>query len=446
MGIPIIVVFLFSSCTKFLEEKSNITFAIPESFKDLRALMNNESQLNRSFPALIEAGSDDYYVKEAVLKGRREAEQLVYTWKNHSERSDLSSWNKLYNTVLVANVTLEGLKRIKDGSETERKILRGEAMFARSLAFYYLSQLFCLPYDAARKKELLGIPLRTSSDFQDLFERANMEDTYEFIIKELLESIAYLPDAVQYKSRPSKPAAHALLARLYLIMGDYKEANENAGSALRFNNKLMDYSKLNAKLNFPIALDNEELIYYGVGFNGYLLVNNRAFIPQNLYNSYDDRDLRKKIFFLKSSDITFKGNYDGKNSIYFAGFATDELYLIRAECEIRLGRIAEGLDFLNKLLILRFEKGSYLPYKDLDETEALSLVLSERRKELIKRGIRWTDLRRLLNEKGRVSKLMRKADNGIDQSSYTLEPIGKNYTYPIPSGVTDIHAYKQNPL
>lgn len=446
--LPLTLIILFGGCEKFLNEKSDISLSIPESFKDLRAMMNNGGQLISSFPSLIEGGSDDYYVKESLLKGRPEREQFVYTWTIHSERSDLSSWNRMYNTVLIANTVLEGLDRINDGSEYERTILKGEAKFVRALAFYYLSQMFCFPYDPERKGELLGIPLRTSSDFADEFERSTMEETYDFIISELTESITHLPESVQYKSSPSKSACYALLARLYLIMGDYENANKQADFALGLNDSLLDYNTLDPNLSFPIPIANEEIIYYGVGANGYLLNNNRAFIPRYIFDFYEEDDLRKKIFFFNGagSDIAFKGNYTGRNSIYFGGFATDELYLIRAECEIRLGNVDAGLDFLNNLLVKRYEKDSFSFFSDLDRSTALDIVLSERRKELIKRGIRWTDLRRLLREPNKVSTLFRKSDNGIDDAPYKLEPEPKNYTYPIPSGVTDIHPYEQNPL
>lgn len=439
---------ILAGCDKFLDEKSDIKLSIPETFEDLRALMNYEGQLNRSFPSLLESGSDDYYVKTNVLKSRSEPEQLVYMWENNFQRSDNASWDNLYNIIMIANIVLEGLDRIDGGLEIEREVLMGEALFVRSYAYFNLAQIFCLPYDFENKESLLGLPLRTSSDYSVKFERASMAETYSFIINDLLKAIDLLPAEVQFKSRPSKSAAIGVLAKIHLIMGMYEEARYYANEALQFNSKLLDYNELDETLRIPFPIAHDEIIYYGFSGSGYFLASSRAFIPKELYNLYQEKDLRKKLFFNISSsgDVQFKGNYDGVGGNYFAGIATDELYLITTESNIRLGDVEKGLSFLNKLLRLRYETGEFVDYVNLSGKDALELVLTERRKQLVKRGIRWTDLRRYLNEPDLVKTLYRKLDNGEDNSEYKLEPDSKNYFYPIPPDVVRIHKYEQSPF
>lgn len=349
---------------------------------------------------------------------------------------------------MITNIVLEGLKRISDGGVADRNILAGEARFVRAYALFYLSQIFCPPYDADKGHALLGLPLRTSSDFSERFGRSTLADTYTFIIDELNKSVELLPDLSQFKSRASKPAALAILARIYLIMGKYELASEYAIKALSYNDRLLDYNKLDRTLRIPFEIAHEEIIYYGFCNSGYLIANSRAFIPKSLYESYAENDLRKSIFYTLSSsgDIQFKGSYDGVGGTYFAGIATDELYLILAESKIRTGQVEGGLEVLNNLLITRYQADSFIPYGDLNLDQALDLVLMERRKELIKRGLRWTDLRRLLLEPRRVEILYRKSDNGVDNNIYSLEPNANNYVYPIPPNVMRLGEYEQNPL
>ncbi|TJZ53781.1 RagB/SusD family nutrient uptake outer membrane protein [Sphingobacterium olei] len=442
------LIFVTLGCEKFLDEKSDASLSIPETFKDLRATMNYEGQINRSFPTLLEAGSDDYYVKSNILNARSESERLVYTWKNSLQRSDIASWSTLYNTILISNIVLEGLERISEGSDEERKTLKGEALFIRSYAIFNLSQIFCLPYDEVNKNIFPGLPLRTSSDYGQHFDRSSMAETYEFVVNGLMMSFELLPENVQFKSRASKSAALGALARVYLTMGKFDQANEYAREALSYNRALIDYNDLDKSLRIPFSVDNSEIIYYAFCTSGYFLASSRAFIPRDLYDLYEEDDLRKVLFYNRSNngDIQFKGNYDGVGGSYFAGIATDELYLVRAECEIRAGNVSDGLALLNQLLKFRYEKDTFIGHTNLNQEEALELVLSERRKQLVRRGIRWMDLRRLLKEPGRVPALFRKADNGMDVGEYVLEPKINNYVYPIPDNVIRIQNYEQNPL
>lgn len=443
----VICLFTMTSCNKFLDAKPDASLSIPETFEDIRALMNNEGQINRAFPALSELGADDYYVKSNVLNARPETERLVYTWTPDAQRYDMQSWTAPYKTIMTANIVLESLERIKGGSTSERAILRGQALFVRAFAFYYLAQIFCLPYDASTRNVSMGLPLRSTSDYAVEFGRSTLGETYDFIVNDLQTALDYLPETVEYKSRSSRAAVFGLLSRLYLIMGDYAKASEMAKLTLEYNDQLLDYNSIDPNLKLPFSTTNIEFIYYAFCNSGYLLANGRAFIPKDFYESYADNDLRKTLYFNRSNngDILFKGSYDGVGSNYFAGIATDEIYLIRAECEIRKGNVEIGLEILNRLLKYRYRTGLFTPYKDLSDESALDLVLSERRKELIKRGIRWTDLRRLVKE-GRGITVDRKADNGESNEKYTLNAKVEHYVYPIPPDIMRLGNYKQNPL
>lgn len=446
--IMIIITSLFlTACDNFLDEKSDAKLAIPETFDDLRAMMNNYMLFNTNFPALMEAGADDYYAKENIVKAQRESEQLIYTWKSSLYRSEMNNWFAPYTTILNSNVVLEGLIRIKDGTAYNRQVVEGEARFVRAYAYYFLSQIFCLPYDEANQANLLGLPLRTSSDHSIFYPRASMKETYDFIIAELKAAAELLPDQVEYSSFPSKPAALGALARIYLIMGEFKEANNYAIKTLAYNNKLLNFNELNTALANPLPKSHREIIYDGLAA-GTLTAQKRAYLPKDLYENYNDNDLRKTFFFkeLDSKEVQFRGTYNGDIWSYFPGIAVDELYLICAEYEVREGSVDEGLKLLNSLLKNRYITSSYVDYANLNREEALNLVLAERRKELIRRGIRWTDLRRLLKEPGRVPTLYRKADNGIDNAPYNIAPNGRDYTYPIPPEVLELENYTQNEI
>jgi hypothetical protein len=128
---------------------------------------------------------------------------------------------------------------------------------------------------------------------------------------------------------------------------------------------------------------------YG-SYSGYWTIN-----PDN-QALYDNNDLRKTLFFFKNvstGNTIWNGDY--ANGYKFTGIAVDELYLMRAEGNAKLGNTAPAIADLNTLLVKRYKTGTFTPLTATDATTALNLVLLERRKELICRGLRWSDIRRL---------------------------------------------------
>jgi hypothetical protein len=117
------------------------------------------------------------------------------------------------------------------------------------------------------------------------------------------------------------------------------------------------------------------------------------------------------------------------------------LYLIRAECYARAGNISSAMSDLNTLLKTRWVSGTYTDMTATTADEALGKVLIERRKELLMRGQRWTDLRRL-NKDSRFAVTLQRVING---TTYTLPPNDLRYTLLIPYNVIQISGIQQNP-
>jgi hypothetical protein len=140
--------------------------------------------------------------------------------------------------------------------------------------------------------------------------------------------------------------------------------------------------------------------------------------------------------------INFKGSYSGSGLVAtFDGIANDELYLIRSECYARTGNINAAIADLNGLLKKRWKTGTFVPVTTSDAKAALKLILSERKKELIFRGLRWSDLRRLNTDEQFKVTLYRH----IGGQQYSLTPGDKRYVMPIPDNEINIDGLAQNP-
>ncbi len=178
----------------------------------------------------------------------------------------------------------------------------------------------------------------------------------------------------------------------------------------------------------------DEVIYFSTQVNNYAgttgYLNRTAVgVDTQLYGMYKPNDLRKEIYFMKNSlgNYNVKRGYLGGGSYPFTGMATVEIYLIKAECLVRSGNNASAIEVMNDLLIKRYAKGKYVPIENMDNNSLLAFILDERRKELVWRGLRWTDLKRL-NKEGSGIELKRQVGN----ENYTLPANSKRYTFPIP--------------
>ena len=210
--------------------------------------------------------------------------------------------------------------------------------------------------------------------------------------------------------------------------------------ALQIDHELIDFNTLDTTSLFPFVIFHPEMIFYSTQIL-YSIISDGHIVPE-FYASYSTDDIRRKLYFLDKGDyMTFSsGNYSG-NQYDFSGLATDELYLTRAECFAREGKKDEALADLNLLLRNRYHAGTFADLQANSADEALDFILAERKKELLLRGVRWTDLRRLNKDPLRATALTRT----LGGNSYSLPPNDLRYAFPLPDDEIRIGHLPQNP-
>jgi tetratricopeptide (TPR) repeat protein len=440
-----------TSCHKkeFLEAKPDSDLFVPTTLDDCQALLDNEDIMNET-PVLGELSADNFYLPYAFWRSLNTKEKNAYIWLGNTFdglTGDITDWNSPYKQVFYANVVLEALGRlpITANNETRWRAIKGAALFARANAFYQVAQVFAPVYIQNNVGEKLGIPLRLSPGVDEKSVRSSVHQTYNQILTDLLEAGGLLPAEIPFnnRNRSSKPAAFALLARTYLSMDNYSRAKLYADSCLQLHNTLIRYDTLNTQINNPFNKFNVETIYQSRFTTTNVLrgitVSN-CIVDSNLYRSYAAGDLRSVIFFRvhSSGNIIPKIGYTGINQL-FTGLATDEVWLIRAECLAHMGQVQEAMDDLNTLLRNRWKANSFVPLTAATTDIALQKILEERRKELPFRGLRWTDLRRL-NKTSTNKSLIRILDK-----TYQLPPGDLRYTLLLPPDVMNLSSMEQNP-
>lgn len=465
----ILISTLIMSCSKrddFLSKSPSSSLIIPTTLSDFQALMDSysfggNSGMNTT-PALGEASSDDYYMTYNLWQTTSIRSANAYIWAPdiYAGTGNIPDWNVPYNQVFTANIVLEGLDKINvDASnQSSWNTLKGSAYFYRAHAFYNVATIFAPTYDSSTASTDLGIPLRLSSDFNLPSNRSTVQQTYDQILSDLkvARKLLTIPVQVNNLNRPSLPAVYALMARVYLSIRNYSKAGLYADSCLQLYNTLIDYNTLPmSSANYrPFTFTTPESIFTtsqstsSVSLTTIITgINNQISIDTNLYRSYNVNDLRRTILFyvFPNGAININGSYSG-SFVCYSGLAVDEIYLIRAECYARAGSINAAMTDLNNLLRTRWKKNpttGLTTYVDMTATsvqDALNKILIERRKELVMRGLRWTDLRRLNKEGYNI--ILTRVLNG---QTYTLPPNSPLYVLPIPPDVIQLTGIPQNP-
>jgi hypothetical protein len=452
---PIILLFFlaFVSCKKdFLDKIPDKSLLVPLTLSDFQAILDNNAVMNRSATFNLIA-TDDYYTTDDGFGALSTMEQNSYVWaKDIYNGQPASDWNRPYQQIFYANVVLDGLKKVKTDPTniSTYNQIKGSALFYRAFAYYGLVQEFANPYDQKTANSDPGVPLHLSSDVNDRPGRGSVSAVYKQISEDLKLSKELLPVRANYKSRPSKAAAYAMLMRVNLATGSYGLAKLYADSVLSINNKLIDYNTLNADAfrPYPTALPNgnDEVLFYSAFLNLIFTgaFNTQTIVNPSLFKSFENNDLRKTVFFSDkgNSVANFKGSYSGLGlSTLFSGIAVDEILLTRAECFARNDQPDNAIDDINTILQKRYKAGTFIPLTASGIDNVLGLVLTERRKELFSRGLRWTDLRRLNKEPNHEVTLTRI----VKGKEYILPPNDKRYVFPIPEDEIQNTGISQNP-
>lgn len=275
-GLILLPFLLQVGCTKFLDEKSDKSDIIPSTLEELQKLLDNDAMYNNSPAPLAELLADNYYVTPATWTSQNnssnptnKAEASHYIWQSDALPL-FRTWRDPYTfPVYYANVVLEQLPIIgrKPGQETKYDEIEGAALFFRAFNFFQLAQIYCKPYSTQNANDL-GIVLRATSIVSAKSTRATIQETYDRIIADLEMAADRLPETTLFPTRPSKVAANAALARVYLSMRNYVKAGEYANKALDKKGDLMDFNNTGS----PFPLFNPEVIFHNSSTNGVFLV------------------------------------------------------------------------------------------------------------------------------------------------------------------------------
>lgn len=431
---------LLNSCRDYVEVEPVGNNRILKYTSDYRGLANNYVDLTSSGGIYLLASADVEF-PATYQNGVSTIWGNSYTWQDKiydPSQSD-SDWNGLYKAIYYSNVILSGVMGSEKGTEAEKKEIYAEAFVHRAFAYLQLVNTYGPQFDPKSANSEKAVPILLKAELFSSLEKSTVGQVYDQIISDLNDAlINNIQNKPEFNVLPSKIAVYALLARTYLYMGSYQLSLDNAQKALALQNGLIDFKGMASAFSYPVLIENPEVIFSKT----LLLTYDGAPLSTDLLNSFESDDLRYNYYTIPGNNFfpayTGRGfgigRYSYTNGIN-VGVSVPEMYLISAECYARLNQTQKAIDNLNTLRAKRYKSGTAYELSAATSKEALDLTLAERQKELIGRGFRWFDQRRL-----NLDPLYRKTYTRVFKGqTYTLEPNSDGYVFPINQNYIDLN-------
>ncbi|MCG8319843.1 MAG: RagB/SusD family nutrient uptake outer membrane protein [Cytophagales bacterium] len=289
-------------------------------------------------------------------------------------------WQALYKIIRQTNFILERVPRITTIPVAQRESYLAEAYFIRAFCNFQLVRYFG------------GVPLLLTTDIgpDSSPARVSRNEVFDQIIEDLQQAEAALPvsynDPDEFKTRATRTAATALLARAYLYTEDWIRAEEIATQVIDKDLYQMEtnYTNLYNKnspeviweLFYPVLGDNFTAYYsfpgtlggiYGLAPSDKIVA---AFEPGDQRFEASLRMYTDGTFYIyKYRDPNINGSQDRPILLRLA-----ELYLIRAEARAQLDNTTGAAQDIN---VIRSRVG--LSNTSATSKEALLLAIEQER-------------------------------------------------------------------
>lgn len=394
-----------SSCEKYLDLKpqqsldesvaltsdANVKIVMTGAYRTIRYSATYGGCLLRN--SELSGGSG-----EISWQGTYNGPREIYNHAIISANGDITQqWLNSYECINVCNNVLSALDVV---DSADRASIEGQALFLRSMMYFDLVRFYAKVYEPGAANSQFGVPLVLTPtrgiDGENSVGRNTVEEVYTKIIADLVKAASELPDENGYYANSA--AANALLARVYLQKGDFANARDAANSVLAnemysltptyaaaFNNE--EYSSEDIFSTKFIAADGINQMTEFWSTTEYGGRDGDIEILDSHLNLYDAEDERLSLFWI-GNDAWRSGKWNTQYGLVNL-FRLAEMYLVRAECNQRLGTSigATPVDDYN----MTHERAGLSPKTSV----TLDDILLERRLELAHEGFKLHDMKRL---------------------------------------------------
>lgn len=321
-------------------------------------------------------------------------------------------WSNIYsNQIFTANSAIEGLAGSSRITANVKTQLLGEAKFIRAFCYFYLANLYG------------DVPIVLTSDYSinSTISKSKKSDVLKQVVKDLKEAKELLNDSYlnstllgtsNERIAPNKYAAISLLARVYLYMEDWSNAEQEASQVIA-NKSVYD----TVDVNDVFKVDNKESIWQLQSVSKTLTNTSEArlfilpstgpntfpykvFMSSAFVSGFETGDKRRFLWVdsVIANNVIYYYPKKYKNNVFQSPVTERtvilrlaEQYLIRAEARAQLNNIEGSLSDLNLIRI----RAGLSQLQTGSKEQLLAQIMQERKSELFTEwGHRWLDLKR----------------------------------------------------
>lgn len=422
----IIGVLTLSACNEDFLDVVPTGMVIPKTVEDYDKMLlgiryYNSSPLFYMNPDVDNAESyDSYWWSDELLE---------------SSKVD-GTYNGYFSDIFIDNTILENIETAELGStatETDRIRIKRDAMADRAAEYFLLVNTYAPHYNPATAATDLTIPIKTNSETEEYLSNATVQEVYDFIIKDLKTAYDLVDDESipKNRTRPSRAGITALLAKVYLYMGDYEKALKYADECLGYHSYIYDYNDVedpsDARNELPKPYYREHNIWI------------KSFKYSYAWKYYTDDFLS---IFDEDNDLRYEMLLKGRYGLFNLFGSVQDVLLIRAECYAHTNKIGEAMADVNTLRVKRISKANFWDNTDpnnpvfmqeeynkvallsaTNKDDALDIIATERRRETAGSGAQLWEYKRYYVEGRTIPTFTRM--RGTDE--YKLEPGSTKY-------------------
>lgn len=365
-------------------------------------------------------------------------------------------WSFYYTVVANANKAIGSIDPKTDNKQLQYVL--GQALALRAYGHFIIVNRYQQTYKGNETKPGVPIYLTKNDEKESTLNRGTVQDVYTQVVNDLKRSLTLLAEFKRSaKTEVDKSVVSAILAKVYMMMHDWDNAQKMAnqakdgyklmsiieGKADGFNNianpEWMWGADVTSDNTTIFASFQSHICSKAAGYAG--AVGAYKAIDARLYSKIEDNDVRKTYFSDGTDGLPKYANtkYDDVK-----GWLADvclirvaEMYLIEAEALAQQGKTAEAATILNDLL-----KNRITDYKPVASATVEDIFL-QKRIECWGEGV-------ILYDYFRLKKDVNRSYPGSNHLAKIDKVAGKwAFIYQIPQGEIDtnseINPSDQNP-
>ena len=444
-----------SSCDDFLDIQPKGATLL-DNLNDLELLVNGSySQSAWSYGNMEILVNDSYGTSNSFLTTLAQTNTIAAAMLTYNESIDRvaltesdAAYTRLYSVICSMNEVIQATPGIK-GDEQRKAALVAQAKVVRAYFHYLLTLSFCKQYDSSTAATEGGIPYVTDMKLAVENTKLSLQETYDKMLEDCTDDILNaLPEDSGSIAKANKAFGYAVRAKILLQMKNYTEALKYAERSLQYNNTIEDRTPV---ISQPKSFTRDQFaasnIFYAEAVSSGA---GTYFISYETENLFEDGDILKDYAIYSQTasrtvyvwDLTaINGLPDpvlrwsaGSSCRYNSGGVTSEqLYYIAAECRIRTGNIAGGLDLVNQVRRYRIDPAKYVPFSASSEAEAMAMLQRAKRIECLFTYNNYADIKRWNSEPAYRQVITRT----LLGNTYTLQPDSPLWVNPFPKNATE---------